>query len=122
MPLGTTIALLALVAGIKMVAVVTDENHHHHPASAAFDCFSKYPPGDDIRIICTNSVDKTPIDEVSGEAIGREFLDSPEGIIKYPYAEGKTWGDRKDLRWGGKNWKLILQQLVGEVKINKPAF
>jgi len=39
MPLGATIALLAICAGVKNVAVVTDKNHHYHPASAALDHF-----------------------------------------------------------------------------------
>ncbi len=120
MPLGTIIALLALAAGTKMVAVVTDKNHHHHPASAALDRFYEHALGEYVRIICTNRVQRTPIDEVTGEAIESDFLTSAEGKIKYPYPEGKTWGDQKGLRWGGKNWKLILQNLVGEVEILEP--
>ncbi|MFA6445724.1 MAG: hypothetical protein WCW14_00535, partial [Candidatus Paceibacterota bacterium] len=112
MPLGTTIALLALVAGVKKVAVVTDMNHHNHPASAAFDCFGNTnKPG--ANIICTNRVGEVAIDEATGEPVDQQFLKSDEGKKKYPYPEGKTWGDRKGLSWG-KDWGNILIQLIGE--------
>lgn len=120
MPLGTNIALLALCAGVKMVAVVTNENHHHHPASAAFDCFKKYPPKGDVRILCTNHVEGTPIDEETGEAIDLFFLVSPMGVAKYPYQRGGAPGSRDGVRWGGKNWKKVLQELTGEVEIEEP--
>ena len=112
MPLGTTIALLALVAGIKKVAVVTDMNHHNHPASAMFDCFGKCKnPG--INIICTNRVGGVAIDEVSGQLVDQKFLESDEGGKKYPYPEGHNYGSRKGLVWG-KNWGSILKKLLGE--------
>lgn len=114
-PLGTTIALLALTAGVKMVAVVTDKNHHDHPASAAFDCFG-YNKGklEGIRILCTNHCGSIYIDEESGSIVEREFLDSDEGKVKYPYPDKeRPWGDRRGLVVG-KNWDEILSQLIGE--------
>ncbi|MFA6446220.1 MAG: hypothetical protein WCW14_03155 [Candidatus Paceibacterota bacterium] len=94
MPIGTTIALLALVAGIKKVAVVTDMNHHNHPASAMFDCFGKCKnPG--VNIICTNHVDMIAIDEASGQLVDQKPQES-KGLTR------------------GKDWGSILKQLIGE--------
>ncbi|MCK4918371.1 MAG: hypothetical protein KAS02_01125 [Candidatus Pacebacteria bacterium] len=107
MPIGTTIALLSLCAGIKKVAVVTDQNHHDHPASAAFDCFSGKGKLEGVEIICTNHVGMISIDEKTGRLVSQDFLDSPLGEEKYPYFEG-NWGPRKDIRRGGKNWGEIL--------------
>jgi len=119
MPLGTIIALLALVAGVKKVAVVTDMNHHNHPASAAFDCFGKCKlPG--VNIICTNRAGMVNIDEETEELVDVEFLrddkhnDTAEGLKKYPYVGPDNWGPRKGLGQG-KNWGEILKQLMGEV-------
>jgi hypothetical protein len=114
MPLGTTIALLALTVGVKNVAVVTDKNHHHHPASAAFDHFGcdRCPAG--IKILCTNNIDYVLIDTATGKAVSREFAESEAGKKKYPYPKGQTWGARKGLVQGGKDWGEILQQLLGE--------
>ena len=114
MPLGTTIALLALCSGVKKVAVVTDINHHDHPGSAAFDRF----PGckaEGIKIICTNSVGLINIDEATGKLVEKAFLDTDEGRAKYPYPEGKDYGPRKGLSYG-KDWKDVLLQLTGELK------
>lgn len=44
MPIGTTLALLALRNGTKKVAVITDMNHHSHPASAMLDNFGWEKP------------------------------------------------------------------------------
>ena len=115
MPLGTIIALLALCAGVKKVAVVTDMNHHNHPASAAFDCF-RTCKAEGFRVICTNRVGSIAIDQVTGEAIDPDFLKSEEGETKYPYLEGKTGGVRKGVAWGGKDWKTILLMLTSEFK------
>lgn len=114
MPLGTTIALLALSVGIRDVAVVTDESHHAHPASAAFDCFgenrSPY-----INIMCTNNVSYVEIDEVTGEMVSEEFLLSPAGIEKYPHPRGQTWGHQGIVQ-GGKDWGQVLKMLLAETK------
>jgi len=117
MPLGTTIALLALMAGVKKVAVVTDMNHHNHPASAALDCFGWGRPGKipGVSIICTNSVGMLNIDETTGEVVEREFLESDKGKKKYPYPEGETWGDQKGIV-RGKDWGRILRSLLSENK------
>lgn len=115
MPLGTTIALYALCAGVKKVAVVTDMNHHHHPASAAFD----YIDGrrcklEGVNIICTNDVHMIWIDEMTGEVVEPEFLYTDEGKAKYP-EDQKTY-ERKGLVKGGKDWKQVLLKLTGEFK------
>jgi CheY-like chemotaxis protein len=112
MPLGSIIALLALVKGVKNVAVVTDKNHHDHPASAAFDCFSAGHT-DGINIICTNRVEGVPMDEETGKRVDREFLDSDASKVKYPYPEGDPYGPRRGLIWG-KDWGKILEQLTSE--------
>lgn len=115
MPLGTTIALLALTAGIKNVAVVTDKNHHCHPASAAFDCFpektSPCVPG--INLLCTNGVSCIPIDKATGQLVEDSFLKSDAGKSKYPYLNPDGWGPRKGLA-RGKDWDKVLKKLLGE--------
>ena len=40
MPLGLTLAFLALKLGYKKVGIVTNTNHHDHPMSAALDILS----------------------------------------------------------------------------------
>lgn len=111
MPLGTTIALLALTAGVRNVAVVTDKNHHHHPASAAFDHFRCNRCLEGINILCTNNIDLIWIDEKTGKAVSREFAESEAGKKKYPFQES-NWGPRKGLVSGGKDWGEILQELL----------
>ncbi len=86
MPLGTTIALLALSVGVKNVAVVTDMNHHDHPAAAMFDCFKRSSTENNgVRVICTNRVGHIEVG-VDGEQ--------------------KIWG---------KNWGQILQDFIPKV-------
>lgn len=112
MPLGTTIALYALCAGVKKVAVVTDMNHHHHPASAAFDHLDGKPCKlEGVNIICTNHVGSIAIDKETGELVDEEFLESEEGKVKYPYPNPENpWGNREGLSYG-KDWKSILTRL-----------
>ena len=113
MPLGTTIALLALAVGIKTVAVVTDMCHHKHPASAAFDRFRwlRAKKSSGINVTCTNQVWKIGIDEATGEVVSRRFLDSEDGKKKYPYVA--DYSRREGLRQG-KDWGVVLKQLLGE--------
>lgn len=106
MPLGTTIALLAISQGIKKVAVVTDMNHHSHPASAAFDCFRESCCAGDLKLVCTNHVSLAWLDEKTMEAIDEKFLNTPEGKEKYP----GDWSGRSGLT-RGKNWGQILDWL-----------
>lgn len=117
MPIGTTIALLALVVGVKKVAVVTDMNHHKHPASAAFDCFRwiRASKSSSISVICTNGIGSIWIDEATGQAVSG-FRDSEEGKKKYPYVYDEFAGcdTYKGLR-RGKNWVVALKQLLGEL-------
>lgn len=118
MPLGTIIALRALAAGIKMVAVVTDMNHHNHPASAAFDGFKPFSIGTDVKVICTNNAGDVPIDVATGELVSGEFLDSDQGREKYPFPDGQRWGERKSLG-SGKNWRSVLNRLTGKVTLEE---
>lgn len=124
MPVGTTIALLALYSGAKKVAVVTDENHHNHPASAAFDCFesAKYTlkdsgvtsaienvcKADSVKLICTNRVSSIMIDKESGEMVTEEFYRSEEGKAKYPRQGYKL----AEAIMFGKDWKTVFDQLM----------
>lgn len=111
MPLGTTIALLALAAGIKNVAVATDINHHCHPASAAFDCFDEFGKNrnPNIKILCTNRVWMIGIDEATGKVVDRDFLNKEESKRKYPYVD--DYSRREGLR-EGKDWGEILKELL----------
>jgi hypothetical protein len=108
---GAMIALLALEAGVRHVAVVTDTNHHAHPASAAFDVFRGRPfDVGGTRILCTNDhtvVDT--VDEATLEEIDRVFLDSDEGNRKYPYDPEAR--ERKGLV-GAKAWDRVLEILL----------
>ena len=116
MPLGTTIALLALTAGIKNVAVVTDMDHHSHPASAAFDCFGRFSGGknSNINIICTNHVQMLNIDESTGQIVDAKFLESEKGKEMHPNnIPGRPWYERKGIIQG-KNWGSVLKMLLGE--------
>ena len=54
MPIGTTLAFLALRAGTNKVAVVSNMNHHKHPASAALDPFLHPFRLGDCVILLTN--------------------------------------------------------------------
>jgi len=115
MPLGTTIALLALAVGIKKVAVVTDMNHHHHPASAAFDNFvssSRYKRLKDlpIKIVCSNHSGHVLIDVETKKRITKEEWESADFDQKYPFVDGNL-GDRHGLSVG-KDWGMILKELL----------
>lgn len=119
MPLGTTIALLALSVGVKNVAVVTDMNHHHNPASAAFDCFGRIDRNSSkgFNLMCTNNVRYIQVDSLTGEVLDPEFLESKTGLKKYPYPKGQSWGERKNVKWlKGKDWGHALTQLLSEYK------
>lgn len=106
MPLGTTIALLAIASGIKKVAVVTDIDHHSHPASAALDCFHGVSRGE-LKILCTSRVDMINIDFKTLEIVDDAFLETPEGKTKYP----GSWDCRVGLI-KGKNWASVLECLT----------
>jgi len=109
MPLGTTIALLALYAGVKNVAVVTDANHHEHPASAAFDCFHQdASKAQGINLLCTNRVDSIVVDEKTGKIVEREVWE------KLPRVEGGDYPWCQGVKRGGKNWGQVLQQLLAQ--------
>jgi len=111
MPLGSTIALLALTVGVKNVAVVTDMNHHDHPASAAFDCFNKCQYKlESINLACINNPPRIYIDEATGEIVDREFMDSEAGKDKYPASAATGWSP-KGLFYG-KNWGKVLDNLL----------
>ena len=111
MPLGTTLAFLALSRGVKYVAVVTDTNHHDHPASAAFDVFHAGPSGKNevfsigsVRVLCTNHPnDLIYVDERTFEPVAYDSLYSVEGEEKYPQLKGLVMA---------KNWAQILNQLL----------
>lgn len=108
MPLGTTIALLALCAGVKKVAVVTDMNHHHHPASASFDCFGDCRL-EGVDIMCTNNVNKVPFDKETSEMLDITFLQTTAADKKYPRPKSDPkYGERQGIIWG-KDWKNILE-------------
>jgi len=109
MPLGTTIALLALTVGIKNVAVATDADHHDHPASAAFDRFRSRNTPSGVKVLCTNHVNFILFDEETWEPVEHAFLDTDEGKAKYPQVE---WNQYTGIA-NGKDWGLILQQLLG---------
>ncbi len=109
MPLGTIIALHALAAGVKLVAVVTNISHHDHPASAAFDAFPGTFSMGEIRVLCTNRGGITLVDAQTFEEISHEFLCSDEGKRKYPINldtceyKGTTYV---------KDWREILDTLL----------
>jgi len=110
MPVGTFLILLALAAGVKNIGMVTDMNHHNHPASAALD-----PIGGSVitvgetKIFATNNARLKSFDEVTGEHLSYEFLNSEEGKEKYP--EMEKYGSRKGV-FSGKGWDTILETLL----------
>jgi len=108
MPLGTIIALLAMTAGVKMVAVVTDTNHHNHPASAALDHFPEKPAAG-CNVFCTNRA-LGSFDAETWEKVGRQLLESDEGKLKYPR--------QPDYSYRGlvhaKDWASVLASLTAE--------
>lgn len=113
MPIGAIIALLAISNGVKKVAVVTDMNHHNHPASAAFDCFRGIGGVGDVTVLCTNRVEVAYIDSSTGELVEGQFLHSPEGKKKHPYVSSDSV-ERQGITRGGKNWKKVLDELLGK--------
>lgn len=99
MPLGTTIALLALAFGTKMVAVVTDSDHHSHPASAALDAFARYGfPVGDAKVLCLNAEACRYLDAETYEDAG----DRREGVV-----------------WA-KAWDRALDKLLEPVEQREP--
>ena len=110
MPVGTFLILLALAAGVKNVAMVTDMNHHNHPASAALDPINRTViKVGETRIFATNYPGSKSFDEVTGEHLSYEFLNSEEGKAKYPEVE--KYGPRKGV-FSGKGRDTILENLL----------
>lgn len=109
MPLGTSLAFLALSQGIKLVAVVTDTNHHNHPASATFDVFRKVFSIGDAKVFLTNESVVDYLDKDTLEEVLYEFLQTPEGEKQYPYnkASGQYTGVVR-----AKVWHRVLAKLL----------
>lgn len=109
MPLGTSLAFLALSQGIKLVAVVTDTNHHNHPASATFDVFRKVFSVGDAKVLLTNESVVDYLDKDTLEEVLYEFLESDEGKKQYPYDKdsGKYTGVVR-----AKVWHRVLAKLL----------
>ncbi|MEK9157622.1 MAG: hypothetical protein AAB638_00350 [Patescibacteria group bacterium] len=107
MPLGTVIAIRALAAGIKRVAIITDMNHHNHPASAAFDHLKGFSIGD-VRLMCDNDNVTTRFDVRALKRVSEDFLNSDEGKAKYTeMADGSHQG----VVWA-KDWARALEKLM----------
>jgi CheY-like chemotaxis protein len=121
MPLGTSIALLAITRGIKNVSVVTNMSHHDHPAAATFDRFksngyqgtgeTKIP---DLNIICTNHTQEVLIDEQTKKIVPWEFLKSYEGERKYPLKTKEKYTRERIGIVRAKDWGKVLKRLMGE--------
>ncbi|MFA4937008.1 MAG: response regulator [Patescibacteria group bacterium] len=98
MPLGTSLALLALQRGVQKIAIITDANHHDHPASASFDAIRSDTDGliaiGDVKIVALNSYVTAYFD-----ATGKELGGSVEG-----------WP--KDGVYVAKNWAAALKRLA----------
>ncbi|MFA7302256.1 MAG: hypothetical protein WC030_00710 [Candidatus Paceibacterota bacterium] len=75
MPIGTTIALLAVMLGVKNVCVFSNMNHHHHPAVAALDVFWE------ITAQRTTAKKVVNIQCYSGD----------EGMVDTDLGKGKNW-------------------------------
>ncbi len=114
MPIGTTIALLAIRAGVKNVAVVTDINHHNHPAAAMFDAFADWSGcrAGAVNIHCVNNIHSIAIDSATDEVINSDYLYSAEGRTRYFYPSSEG-GREKGFVWGGKDWSRVLSNLLG---------
>lgn len=109
MPVGTFLILLALNAGVKNIAMVTDMNHHHHPASAALDPINrKIIKVGDVKIFATNYPNSSTFDEKTGEVLTYEYLQSAEGKEKYPRNSDYTYPGTFE----GKGWNSILKTLL----------
>ena len=109
MPVGTFLILLALNAGIKNIAMVTDTNHHHHPASAALDPINRSVIRiGDVKIFATNYASSVIFDEETGEVLTYEYLRSVEGKAKYP--EASDYHHKGT--FNGKGWGSILNALL----------
>lgn len=109
MPVGTFLILLALHAGVKNIAMVTDMNHHHHPASAALDPINRSViKVSDVKIFATNYSSLKTFDEKTGEVLTYKYLESEEGKAKYP--QDANYGHVGT--FSGKGWDSILKVLL----------
>lgn len=107
MPLGTIIALRAMAAGVKLVAVVTDTNHHDHPASAALDHFPEVSAGGQ-KLLCLNSMVMKSVDAETYEPVPYEFANSEEGLKKYPRKPDYSQEGIVSV----KAWDMVLAKLT----------
>lgn len=108
MPLGAIIALRALAAGVRLVAVVTDTDHHDHPASSAICGFPDYLTLG-FRLICEPEPKRVYFDEKTMELLPWGFIETKEAYAKYPLIKGTL------ARQGiveGKAWDKILDKLI----------
>lgn len=91
-PMGAIIALRAIAAGAKYVAIVTDANHHQNAASAAFDGFPQFTAGD-VTVRCTNRC-TAEVDPISFEKRRNPDGSIPSGLVSV------------------KDWARVLKELV----------
>ncbi len=113
MPVGTSIALLALAKGVKWVAIVSDANHHDHPGVRATDalCFKKMQFGDS-RFQCLQEAVSLYVADTM-EEVDIDYLYSDEGEQKYPKIlsedRERVVGFKGIVR--GKRWDWALRKL-----------
>ena len=114
MAVGWALALTAARTGVKYVAVVTDTNHHYHPASAMLDVFNRhFFTIDGARVHMTNHVSlvgiagtEVPCSDCA--ATGKKKIKESGNEYQCPTCNGSG----QDFAKKGKDWGLILEQLL----------
>jgi len=112
MPVGWSLALEAVQAGAKYVAVVTDMNHHSHPASAMLDSISgTIFDINGSKVLMTNRIESVGIKDGTHQVCA-----TCNGTGDFPgdakYGCGDCGGDGFKFQQSGKDWAEIFDRLL----------
>lgn len=111
MPVGWALAIDAALAGAKFVAVVTETDHHSHPASAMLDRMgNSILDLNGAKALFTNDVSMIGIagtEHTCPECGGTGKTDGGKYNC-YECKDGVAYEEK------GKDWKKILDRLLGE--------
>jgi len=107
-PVGWSLALVAVEYGAKYAAVVSDMNHHSHPSSAMLDRLKRHIFFvDQAKMLLTNHVSRVGI-------TGTEFTCTTCGGSRKD-GTSKCWscnGTGTNFTETGKDWSEILERLI----------
>lgn len=114
MPVGWSLALVAVKSGAQFVAVATDMNHHNHPASAMLDPMNRHVfVMDGAKVLFTNHVRHVGItgtEQVCPNCTNGRAVSDFDGHEYDCDSCGATGHNHREY---GKDWKRVLDECMG---------